>query len=127
MFNNTGIKKEAYGNVKQILKNVDLQESVGIVVDETAGVLNSAGRKIVKAGTPLTGNLDERTTAFTASTLGTDAVGVLLHDVDVTTGDNNGILLIFGFVNTNRLENDVKEKITSQVKTALPMIKFIAC
>lgn len=40
---------------------------------------------------------------FTAAT--TDkAVGVLLHDVDVTAGDNNGTLLIFGFVNINRLD-----------------------
>ena len=125
MFNSTGIKKETYGNVKQILKNVNLQESVGIVVDETAGVLNSAGRKIVKAGTPLKGNLDERTTAFTASTLGTDAVGVLLHDVDVTTGDNNGTLLIFGFVNVDRIDATVMAKNNEHVKKALKGIYFL--
>lgn len=132
MFNQTGIKTEKYGNITQILKNVELQESVGIVVDDSVATADSLGRKIVKAGTPLTGDLDNRTTAFTAAKAGSsveksDAVGVLLHDVDVTTGDANGTLLIFGFVNTNRIDATTKVKITEQVKEALPMIKFIAC
>lgn len=132
MFNQTGIKTEKYGNITQILKNVELQESVGIVVDDSVATADSLGRKIVKAGTPLTGNLDNRTTAFTAASAGdisnpSNAVGVLLHDVDVTTGDANGTLLIFGFVNTNRIDTTTKAKITEQVKKALPMIKFIAC
>lgn len=132
MFNQTGIKTEKYGNITQILKNVELQESVGIVVGDSVATADSLGRKIVKAGTPLTGDLDNRTIAFTAAKAGSsteksDAVGVLLHDVDVTTGDANGTLLIFGFVNTNRIDATTKAKITEQVKEALPMIKFIAC
>lgn len=132
MFNQTGIKTEKYGNIMQILKNVELQESVGIVVDDSVATADNLGRKIVKAGTPLTGDLDNRTTAFTAAKAGSsteksDAVGVLLHDVDVTIGDANGTLLIFGFVNTNRIDTTTKAKITAQVKEALPMIKFIAC
>lgn len=134
MFNQTGIKTEKYGNITQILKNVELQESVGVVVDDSVATADSLGRKrkIVKAGTPLTGDLDNRTTAFTAAKAGSsteksDAVGVLLHDVDVTMGDANGTLLIFGFVNTNRIDTTTKAKITEQVKEALPMIKFIAC
>ena len=47
--------------------------------------------------------------------------------MDVTIGDANGTLLIFGFVNTNRIDATTKAKITEQVKEALPMIKFIAC
>lgn len=132
MFNQTGIKTEKYGNITQILKNVELQESVGVVVDDSVVTADSLGKKIVKAGTPLTGDLDNRTTAFTAASAGdtsnpSNAVGVLLHDVDVTTGDANGTLLIFGFVNTNRIDTTTKAKITEQVKKALPMIKFIAC
>ena len=52
-------------------------------------------------GTPE--NQDTFMVEFTAGTTAT-AVGVLLHDVDVTAGDNNGTLLIFGFVNINRLD-----------------------
>lgn len=129
MHNNTGIKKETYGNVQQILFAVEHQVSVGIVVDETCGVAQTNGRKIAKAGTPVTGDLDKRTVAFTPATTGvsTDAIGVLLHDVDVTTGDNNGTLLLFGFVNTNRLDETTKGKITADIKKALPKITFMAC
>lgn len=129
MHNNTGIKKETYGNVQQILFAVEHQVSVGIVVDETCGVAQTNGRKIAKAGTPVTGDLDKRTVAFTPATTGetTNVIGVLLHDVDVTTGDNNGTLLLFGFVNTNRLDETTKGKITADIKKALPKITFMAC
>lgn len=49
---------------------------------------------------------------FTAAT-DDKAAGVLLHDVDVTDGDDNGTLLIFGFVNINRLDADVQTAITT--------------
>jgi hypothetical protein len=128
MLNNTGIKKETYGSGKQILFAVEHQVSMGIVVDQSVGVAEGT-KKIAKAGTPLTGNLDARGTAFTAATTSTDsnAVGILLHDVDVTVDDNNGAILLFGFVNTNMIDSTTKAKITAEVKTALPMIKFVAC
>lgn len=128
MLNNTGIKKETYGSGKQILFAVEHQVSMGIVVDQAVGVTEGT-KKIAKAGTPLTGNLDERGTAFTEATTSTDsnAVGILLHDVDVTVDDNNGVILLFGFVNTNMIDGTTKAKITADVKKALPMIKFAAC
>ena len=132
MLNNTGIKKETYGSGNQILFAVEHQVSRGIVVDETVGVAEGT-KKISKAGTPITGNLDARETAFTAAVSSGDtnttsnAVGILLHDVDVTAGDNNGTILLFGFVNTNRIDDETKAKITAEVKAALPMIKFVAC
>lgn len=130
MYNNTGVTKTSYLNKNQILFAVEHQVSMSIVVDDTAGTEDSTTkRKIVKAGTPLTGSLDARTTAFTkaSTSTGSNAVGILLHDVDVTAGENNGTLLIFGFVNTNRLDSTTKALITADVKTALPMIKFVAC
>lgn len=131
MLNQTGVRKETYGNTNQILFAVEHQVSMGVVVSKALGVAEGA-KKVVKAGTPLTGNLDARTTAFTAATAGSsteasDAVGVLLHDVDVTTGDANGTLLLFGFVNTNRVDATTKAKLTDTVKAAMPMIKFVAC
>lgn len=124
MFNNTGIKKETAGAPKQILFNMQNQMSVSIQVASSAGSI-SGGKTIVKAGTPLSGDLTARDTAFTAAaaagegTTAKPAVGVLLHDVDVTDGPGNGSLLIWGFVNLDRLESDVASKITSDVKTAL--------
>ena len=131
MLNQTGVRKETYGNTNQILFAVEHQVSMGVVVSKALGVAEGT-KKVVKAGTPLTGNLDARTTAFTAatadsSTEASNAVGVLLHDVDVTTGDANGTLLLFGFVNTNRIDATTKAKLTDIVKAAMPMIKFVAC
>lgn len=131
MLNQTGVRKETYGNTNQILFAVEHQVSIGVVVSKALGVAEGT-KKVVKAGTPLTGNLDARTTAFTAATAGSsteasNAVGVLLHDVDVTTGDANGTLLLFGFVNTNRVDSTTKAKLTDIVKAAMPMIKFVAC
>lgn len=128
MLNSTGIKKETYGSGKQILFAVEHQVSMGIVVDQSVGVAEGT-KKIAKAGTPLTGNLDARGTAFTVATTSTDsnAVGILLHDVDVTVDDNNGAILLFGFVNTNMIDSTTKAKITADVKKALPMITFVAC
>lgn len=141
MLNQTGVRKETYGDTNQILFAVEHQVSVGVVVSKDLGV-EEGTKKVVKAGTPLTGNLNERKEAFTAATAGgsaeasneagssteaSNAVGVLLHDVDVTTGDANGTLLLFGFVNTNRIDTETKKKLTDTVKKAMPMIKFVAC
>lgn len=65
---------------------------------------------IVVTGTPAEG--DSVFVNFTAA-VDDKATGVLLHDVDVTAGDNNGTLLIFGFVNINRLDTDVQTAITT--------------
>lgn len=128
MLNNTNIVKTKYNSGNQILFAVEHQVSMGVVVAQSVGVTEGT-KKIAKAGTPITGNLDSRETAFTAATdtAETNVVGVLLHDVDVTVADNNGAILLFGFVNTNRLDSKVKEKITENIKKALPMIKFAAC
>ena len=131
MFNNTGVTQTKYNDTTQILIDPSNYFAMGIVVDDTCGTVDSTtGRKIAKAGTPVTGNLDARTTAFTpaVTTTGTsNAVGILLHDVDLTQGDNNGAILLFGFVNTNRIDATTKAKITNEVKTALNKITFVAC
>lgn len=243
MFNNSGVRKVTGAAPVQILANVQLQHSVGVVVAQGSTQAGADGRKIIKAGTPLAGNLSARVTPFTVAadsptptkgvytvqitvaasvgdkitiegvvyecaaeeavatkkfagstaaeqvtsllkmvvcadfdvaavsgatdkigftqkvpdatntptatvtqavegtmTIGdvaqvtepvvgtsNDAVGVLLHDVDVTAGNTNGTLLIFGFVNLNRLDAATRALITEEAQEALPMIKFYAC
>lgn len=116
------IKKQAYVNVNQILFNTDPQVSVGVLVSDTGITAGDDGKKIVKAGTPLTGSLEARGTAFTKAATASgasNAVGILLHDVDVTAGAENGTLLIFGFVDLNKVDTATAALITSDVKTAL--------
>ena len=115
-----GFKKTSAVTPKQILFGTAPMMSVGVVVSSSDIIANSEGRKIVKAGTPLVGSLEARNTAFTVAGSGaSDIAGVLLHDVDVTDGNNNGTLLIFGFVNLNNLDDDVISKLTSNAKKLL--------
>lgn len=131
MLNQTGIKKSSYVSTNQILFNTDPFVAVSIIVDDTLGVTDPAtGRKLVKAGTPLAGDLTKRETAFGAvheasASVASDAKGILLHDVDVTTGDANGTLLIFGFVNVDRIDATVMAKNDEYVKEALKGIYFL--
>lgn len=120
MLNRSGITKETAVAPSQILFNVQNQMSVGVIVDETVGTAGKDGRKTVKAGTPLNGDLTARGTAFVAAKdTSNPAVGVLLHDVDVTDGDANGTLLIWGFVNLNRMDSTTAGLITATRKTEL--------
>lgn len=116
------ITKQSYINMNQILFNTYPQVSVGIQVSNTGITAGDDGKKIVKAGTPLTGDLTARGTAFAKATTTegvSNAVGVLLHDVDVTAGAENGTLLIFGFVDLNKVDATTAALITDAVKTAL--------
>lgn len=121
MLNTPGIKKESAMSPIQILFNVQNQVSVGIKLAKTSNAaVDENGRKIVKAGTPLNGDLKARTTAFVKAVDSSNpAVGVLLHDVDVTDADANGTLLIFGFVNLSRLDEATAGLITSTRETEL--------
>lgn len=131
MLNRTGITKTTYGNVNQILANVDLQASVGCIVDDAmVAQADSNGKKIVKAGTPIVvdfNNLQTPVVAPTAASGDNPAVpanAVLLHDVDVTNGDANGTALYFGVVNINRLATSVQALVTAGVNT-IGAITFI--
>lgn len=120
MFNRPGIKKETLAAPQQILFNVQNQMSVPILVDKTMASVTVDGRKVVKAGTPLSGDLTARGTAFKAAADTTaPAVGVLLHDVDITDNNANGTLLIWGFVNLDRLDSATAGLITATRKTEL--------
>jgi len=131
MLNQAGVKKSSYVSTNQILFNTDPLVAVSIIVDDALGVTDPAtGRKLVKAGTPLAGDLTKRETAFVAvneasASVASDAKGILLHDVDVTTGDANGTLLIFGFVNVDRIDATVMAKNDEYVKKALKGIYFL--
>lgn len=120
MLNRSGIIKETAVAPSQILFNVQNQMSVRVIVDKAVGTAGEDGKKIVKAGTPLNGDLTARDTAFVAAKdTSNPAVGVLLHDVDVTEGDANGTLLIWGFVNLNRMDSTTAGLITATRKTEL--------
>lgn len=107
-------------NPKQIMIADSEMISLGVQVSNTGVTAGTDGKKIVKAGTPVYGNLKTRNTAFTvAGAEGAKPAGILLHDVDVTAGAENGALVIFGVVDLEKLESDVQTKITAAIETAL--------
>ena len=137
MLNRDGVRKSSYYSRKQILANVEFQESVGCIVPQSMGVdVTGNGKtiKLAKAGTPININLENINEVVKEPTeaAGSDPAipmnAVLLHDVDVTDGAANGTALIFGFVNLNRLEDDVKTKISSasDIAGVSPLLTFMA-
>lgn len=123
MLNKKNILKTAHTTPKQILADVELQSSVGCFIAQTAGV-DVGGKKIAKAGTPIKINMGDLVSLATKE-VAANANAVLLHDVDVTGGSNNGTALIFGFVNVNRLDTDIQALVTPG--TAIGMVQFIKC
>ena len=99
--------------------------AVSCKIADTGAVAGANGKKIVKAGTPLSGDLKARGTAFTIATDATNLAGIAMHDVDVTSGDANGAVLIFGTVDWSKLDSDVQTALTTDIVTALKMIQFI--
>lgn len=132
MLNQTGIKKVSAFTEKTILIAPELAFSMSCKVANTGLTADSTGKKIVKAGTPLAGNLEARNTAFTVakdttaeSVTSSNATCMLLHDVDVTEGNANAQALIFGFVDTGKLDTDVVSKLTASARAALSKITFV--
>ena len=102
-------------NQKQILIG---QESyyIGLPVR----VSGTAGATML-AGQPLVGDITARDTAFTA---GSEAKGILLHDVRLDAdGKGNGTLVLAACVDLLKLEEDVQSAIASA--TGLDRIIFV--
>ena len=117
MLNRSGMSKDTLTAPKQILANVQLQSAVGCIVPTALGVAVGA-KKIAKAGTPIKIDLKNLQTVAVKGD-GTNAMNaVLLHDVDVTSGNANGTALVFGFVNLNRVDTDVVTLITTATGNA---------
>lgn len=115
MLNKSGISKQSYLNVNQILANTQIQASVGCIVKHNEGA-SEGGKNIMKAGTPLKIDLNNLQTPALKADADTNAMNaVLLHDVDVSTANANGTALIFGFVNLNMVDETTQGLITTAV------------
>lgn len=128
MLNQSGITKVTATTPKTILAVPEMAISFPCILANTGVEADSEGKKIIKAGTPITGNLEARGTAFTvaSTTEGvSNAVGLALHDVDVTAGNANATVLVQGVVNLTDVDTTTAALITSAVKTAVHRVIFI--
>lgn len=109
-----------------LIANDSYMVTLGAIIKATGVTAGTDGRKVVKAGTPLYGDIEKRDTGFTiAGAQGATPSCVLMHDVDVTAGDENGTIVIAGCVDLLKLESSVKTALTSAIKAALPRIIFV--
>lgn len=117
--------KETYGVDKHILiANNSYMVTLPAQVTNTGVDADADGKKILKAGTPLAGDITKRDTAFT-KTNGNTARAILLHDVDVTAGASNATIILAGCVDLLKIDSTTKELITSDVKGAVPNVIFV--
>lgn len=129
-----GIVKETFGTHKNILIAPETALTLGARVTNTGIDADSDGRKILKAGTPLYGDIQARDTAFVKATTtpateqtpaSTNAVCVILHDVDVTAGAENATIVLAGCVDLLKLDATVQTLIDSTVVAKLDKIVFV--
>lgn len=119
------VVKESYGVDKHILiANNSYMVTLPARVTNTGVDADSDGKKILRAGTPLAGDIEKRGTAFT-KTNGNTAKAILLHDVDVTNGAENATIILAGVVDLLKIDETTAALITSDVKTALGRIIFV--
>ena len=111
------INHETYINRKTIMIG---QDSYYIALPI---VVSGSANATIKAGEPLTGNIEKRDTAFTAST--SSAVGINLHDVKLDgNGKGNATLVIAGCVDLLKLDDSVKANVQT-AKSDLAKIIFV--
>lgn len=126
MLNQSGITSVKGMTKKSIVIDNKLMFATSCMIADTGVLAGGDGKKIVKAGTPLKGDLTNRATALKVATAAEDAVvGIAEFDVDVTNGNANGACIVFGFIDESKLDSDVVEKITTVTKAKLPLITFI--
>ena len=102
------IETKSFGNDKQILIAPELAFTIGCLVTNTGVSADAEGKKVLKAGTPV-GGADVLVNRQAVLAKNTDAPqGVLLHDVDVTKGQENATLVVEGTIDIEKLDEEVK-------------------
>jgi len=96
-----------FTNRKEILKFAQPFTAIPVMVSDAGIIADADGKKIVSAGTIVGGgvllNPDAMVTEKNDAVSGAEAEGVLLWDVDVTHGAAPGSMVVFGFIDLNKL------------------------
>lgn len=104
--------ENSYANKIEILQFPDDYVARPQFFDEQSTLaVKENGRYIIKAGTPFPSN-------------DANCTGIVLNDLDVTDGDENGAVLVRGHINTDRAEANFGGTYTTNCKNALKGIFF---
>ena len=84
-------------------------------------IVSGSANGVLKAGQPIAGDITDRDTAFTA---GSEANGILLHDVRLDAdGKGNGTIVLEGCFDLLKLEESIQTAIAEA--TGLDRIIFV--
>ena len=133
------VETDYLNNQKSIVKFPDHYVGISVTVDDAGIVADTDGKKIVPAGTIIGGTgganailanpailATEHNTqsgATGSAGAGVDAEGVLMHDVDVTSGDAQGTMIIHGFIDLNKLPSAPCADAVTALKGRIVFIK----
>ena len=124
MLNQGGITKVTAETRKTILFAPEVAVSISCKMANTGVSAGSDGRKVVKAGTPIYGSLTARDTAFTIAPADSEApAGILLHDVDVTSGTKNAQVCFIGVVDISKLETAVATALAAATPAGITLVQ----
>ena len=116
------IKTETLTNETDILIAPELAFAIPCIVTNTGVSANSEGKKIIKAGTPITfaadvfaANRQAKGSAYlaAANSTGPAVYGYARWDIDVTAGDTNATLLVDGYVDLLKLDSAIQTLVTT--------------
>ena len=111
------VKTTEYGTTKEILKYQAHHVAIAAMIDDTGITANADGKKIVPAGTLVTGLGDDVVVLANDDT----TQGIILSDVDVTHGKAPCAVVVHGFIDLTK----IPEAPEPDAIAALPMIKFL--
>lgn len=122
------ITRENFGVKKNILIAPELAFTIPVQVDRT-GITPVNGQYLLQAGTPLYATTDlwiDRQTELTVDAgVSNTLVGVALYDKTLKQKINNTTLLVDGYVDLLKLDDNIKAAVDA-VKANLPRILFMA-
>ena len=112
------VEKQKFDSEIDILIAPELAFAIPCIVGDSKITANSEGHKIIKAGTPLTGDAnpcEERDTVLKVYTGegSSTCYGYARWDIDVTGGDTNATISIDGYVDRFKLDGEVLSLISA--------------
>ena len=110
------VTTKTFENETDILISPELAFAIPCIVKNTGVTANAEGKKIIKAGTPITFSANVFTNRQTAGvaylaaavSAGPAVYGYARWDIDVTAGDTNATLLVDGYVDLLKLDSSVQ-------------------
>lgn len=116
------LKTETFTNTNDFLIAPEVAVAIPVILANAGVTANAEGKKIIKAGTPLYASanvlMNRQTPVHITKATGESVYGVARHDVDVTDGNTNDTLLIFGFVDYLKLDESVQTLVSAETGLA---------